>query len=108
MLGTPIVKDLILKGEIEQIKDIMTKSENLGMQTFDAALYKLYKSGKISLEEALRNADSQNNLRLRISLEETDSDTQDTSLSRLSLQNHDEEPAQDSSIEARMTSQHGR
>ncbi|PCH59821.1 MAG: type IV pili twitching motility protein PilT [Gammaproteobacteria bacterium] len=107
LLGTPIVKDLILKGEIEQIKDVMSKSENLGMQTFDAALYKLYKSGKISLEEALRNADSQNNLRLRISLEETDSGTQESSLSRLSLQNNDEEPAQGGSVEARMTNQLG-
>ena len=83
----------------------MTKSENLGMQTFDAALYKLYKAGKISLEEALRNADSQNNLRLRISLEETEADTQESGLSRLSLQNHDEDPAQAGSLEARMTSQ---
>lgn len=105
LLGTPIVKDLILKGEIEQIKDVMTKSENLGMQTFDAALYKLYKSGRISLEEALRNADSQNNLRLRISLEEKDGEVSESpSLSRLSLQTHDEPPA-GGSIEAAMTNQ---
>jgi len=70
LLGTPMISDLILKGEIGLIKDIMTKSENLGMQTFDGALYKLYKQGRISLDEALRNADSQNNLRLRISLDE--------------------------------------
>jgi twitching motility protein PilU len=70
LLGTPMISDLILKGEINKIKEIMAKSENIGMQTFDAALYKLYKDGRISLEEALRNADSQNNLRLRISLEE--------------------------------------
>ncbi|MCF6325501.1 MAG: PilT/PilU family type 4a pilus ATPase [Gammaproteobacteria bacterium] len=70
LLGTPMINDLILKGEISQIKEIMKKSENVGMQTFDTALYKLYKEGRISLEEALRNADSQNNLRLRISLEE--------------------------------------
>jgi len=112
LLGTPIVKDLILKGEIEQIKDIMTKSENLGMQTFDAALYKLYKASKISLEEALRNADSQNNLRLRISLEEKDagdnSSNSGSALGRLSLQNHDDEPDQTSSLEAHMTSQVGR
>ncbi len=72
LLGTPLVNDLILKGEIHSIKEIMKKSENIGMQTFDSALYKLYKDGRISLEEALRNADSQNNLRLRISLEEKD------------------------------------
>ena len=70
MLGTPLVCDLILKGEVSKIKEIMEKSENIGMQTFDGALFKLYKEGKISLEEALRNADSQNNLRLRISLSE--------------------------------------
>ena len=70
LLGTPMICDLILKGEVHKIKEIMEKSENIGMQTFDGALYKLYKSGQISLEEALRNADSQNNLRLRISLEE--------------------------------------
>ena len=70
LLGTPLVSDLILKGEVHKLKEVMEKSENLGMQTFDAALYRLYKEGRISLEEALRNADSQNNLRLRISLEE--------------------------------------
>ena len=70
LLGTPMICDLILKGEVHRIKEIMEKSENIGMQTFDGALYKLYKSGQITLEEALRNADSQNNLRLRISLEE--------------------------------------
>ncbi len=70
MLGTPLIQDLILKGEIHTIKEIMEKSTNLGMQTFDQALFKLYKDGQISLEEALRNADSQNNLRLKISLSE--------------------------------------
>jgi twitching motility protein PilU len=70
LLGTPMICDLILKGEVHKIKEIMEKSENIGMQTFDSALYNLYKSGRINLEEALRNADSQNNLRLRISLEE--------------------------------------
>ncbi|HEB62871.1 MAG TPA: PilT/PilU family type 4a pilus ATPase [Gammaproteobacteria bacterium] len=70
LLGTPLVADLILKSEISKIKEVMEKSENLGMQTFDTALYKLYREGRISFEEALRNADSQNNLRLRISLDE--------------------------------------
>jgi twitching motility protein PilU len=74
LIGTPLVSDLILKGEIDKIKDVMQKSENIGMRTFDSALYRLYKDGKISLEEALRNADSQNNLRLRISLEESDAE----------------------------------
>ena len=70
LLGTPLVCDLVLKGEVHAIKEVMEKSENIGMQTFDGAIYHLYREGKISIEEALRNADSQNNLRLRISLEE--------------------------------------
>jgi len=72
LLGTPLICDLIMKGEVGQIKEVMEKSENLGMKTFDGALFHMYKEGKISLEEALRNADSQNNLRLRISLSEKD------------------------------------
>ena len=70
LLGTPMICDLILKGEIHAIKEVMEKSENVGMRTFDAALYYLYKEGRITMEEALRNADSPNNLRLRIDLEE--------------------------------------
>ena len=70
LLGTPLVSDLLLKGDVHKIKEVMERSENLGMKTFDSALYALYNAGQISFEEALRNADSQNNLRLRISLEE--------------------------------------
>lgn len=83
LLGTPLISDLILKGEMHKIKEIMQKSENIGMQTFDAALYHIYKAGRITLDEALRNADSQNNLRLRISLEEKQGGKQadETSLS---------------------------
>jgi twitching motility protein PilU len=72
LLGTKTIQDLIYKGDIDSIKEIMAKSETLGMQTFDAALFKLYQSGKVSLEEALKNADSANNLRLRIKLAEGD------------------------------------
>lgn len=68
LLGTKTIQDLIYKGDIDSIKEIMAKSENLGMQTFDAALYQLQQAGKISLDEALKNADSANNLRLRIKL----------------------------------------
>lgn len=68
LLGTPLVSDLINKGEIEAIKEIMEKSEELGMQTFDSHLYRLYRDKKISLTEALRNADSPNNLKLQINL----------------------------------------
>ena len=70
LLGTKTIQELVLKSRFEDIKEIMEKSENLGMQTFDAALYHLYKAGKISEEEALSNADSANNLRLRIKLSE--------------------------------------
>lgn len=68
LLGTPTISELILRGEIEGIKEIMEKSANLGMQTFDLALFNLWKEGKISEEEALKNADSANNLRLKIKL----------------------------------------
>ena len=66
LLGTPMVADLILRGEIDGIKEIMQKSENMGMKTFDTALFELYREGLISEEEALRNADSPNNVRLKI------------------------------------------
>jgi len=70
MTDSPRVKDLIHKAQIAELKDAMEKSTNLGMQTFDQALFELYKSGKISLDEALKNADSANNLRLRVKLSE--------------------------------------
>lgn len=70
LLGTPLVLSLINRGEISQLKEVMEKSKNLGMQTFDQALEALYFDGKISLEEAIRNADSKNNLRLKIQLAE--------------------------------------
>ncbi len=69
LLGTPRVCDLIKNGEPDLIKEVMDKSENQGMQTFDLALYKLYKQGKISLDEAIKNADSKNNLRLKVTLD---------------------------------------
>jgi twitching motility protein PilU len=69
LLNTPLIADLIFKGEVGQIKDIMAKSTRLGMQTFDQALFYLYEEGTISYEEAMRNADSKNELRLRIKLE---------------------------------------
>lgn len=70
LLNTPRVADLIKQGKVDDVKEVMTKSEAQGMQTFDTALYRLYKEEKISLDEALKNADSKNNLRLRIQLEE--------------------------------------
>jgi twitching motility protein PilU len=71
LLGTPLVQDMIRRGDVHEIKEVMVKSENLGMQTFDNALYKLYQAGKIDLEEAERNADSPNNLRVKINLNST-------------------------------------
>ena len=77
LLGTPIVRDLIMKGDVGAIKEIMEKSEQQGMQTFDGHLYRLFREKKISLEEALRNADSASNLKLRINLSPSDkSDTE--------------------------------
>ncbi|MFT4632346.1 MAG: twitching motility protein PilU [Candidatus Pseudothioglobus sp.] len=70
LLGTPRAADLISKGDVSSLKELMEKSAEQGMQTFDMALFKLYKQGKISLEEALKNADSKNNLRLKITLDE--------------------------------------
>ena len=69
MLNSPLIADLIFKGEVGQIKEIMAKSTRLGMQTFDQSLFALYEEGAISYEEAMRNADSKNELRLRIKLE---------------------------------------
>ncbi len=68
MLNTPLISDLIAKGDISGMKPIMAKSRELGMQTFDQALLDLYQSGKISYDEALKNADSRNELRLQIKL----------------------------------------
>ena len=68
LLNTPLIGDNILKGQFHELKEIMKKSRELGMQTFDQALYDLYNEGAISYEEALRNADSMNELRLQIKL----------------------------------------
>ncbi|MFT5083202.1 MAG: twitching motility protein PilU [Lentisphaeria bacterium] len=68
LLGTKTIQELILKSRLDEIKPIMEKSENLGMQTFDTALFRLYMAGTIALDEAIANADSANNLRLRIKL----------------------------------------
>jgi len=69
LLNSPLVSDLIFKGEVNGIKEAMSKSNEMGMQTFDQALFNLYESGQISYEDALRNADSMNDLRLRIKLQ---------------------------------------
>jgi twitching motility protein PilU len=68
MLNSPLIQDLIFKGEVHEIKEIMKKSKELGMQTIDQHLFDLYEGGQISYEDALRNADSVNELRLMIKL----------------------------------------
>src|SRR3982750_2650111 len=68
LLNTPLVSDMIFKGEVGEIKEIMKKSRNLGMQTFDQALFDLFESNAISFDDAIRNADSANDLRLQIKL----------------------------------------
>jgi len=69
MLQSPLISDLIFKGEVSKIKDVMARSNRLGMKTFDQALFDLYEAALISYEDALRNADSKNELRLRVKLE---------------------------------------
>jgi twitching motility protein PilU len=101
LLGTKTIQELILKGRFTEIKEIMEKSENLGMQTFDGALFKLYVAGKISFDDAIANADSPNNLRLRIklagdshvapSVEVVKAATKATSFSELSLEKLDDD-----------------
>jgi len=69
LLHSPLVQDLIFKGEVVRIKEVMARSNRLGMKTFDQSLFELYEQGHISYEEALRSADSKNELRLRVKLE---------------------------------------
>ena len=77
LLNTPLMSDLIFKGHVHEIKELMAKSNELGMHTFDQALFDLYESGRITYEDALRNADSLNDLRLRIKLESKGSRKED-------------------------------
>ncbi|WP_374510368.1 PilT/PilU family type 4a pilus ATPase [Niveibacterium sp.] len=74
LLNSPLISDLIFKGEIAEIKDLMKRSRELGMQTFDQSLFELYEQGLITYEDALRNADSINDLRLQIKLNSKHSD----------------------------------
>jgi twitching motility protein PilU len=77
LLNTPLIADLIFKGEVAEIKEIMKKSRNLGMQTFDQALFDGFETNQITFEDALRNADSVNDLRLQIKLNSQRAKTQD-------------------------------
>jgi twitching motility protein PilU len=69
MLNSPLIQDLIFRGEVAKIKEVMSRSNRMGMKTFDQALFDLYEQGHISYEDALRNSDSKNELRLRVKLE---------------------------------------
>ena len=77
MLNSPLISELIFKGEVHEIKEIMKKSRELGMQTFDQALFDLFENGRITYEDALRNADSINDLRLQIKLHSKESKDRD-------------------------------
>ena len=77
MLNSPLMADLIFKGEVTEIKDLMKRSREMGMQTFDAALFDLYEEDAITYEDALRYADSVNDLRLKIKLESKNASTRD-------------------------------
>jgi twitching motility protein PilU len=87
LLNSPLISDMIFKGEVHEIKGIMAKSRELGMQTFDQHLFDLYESGDISYEDALRNADSMNELRLNIKLNSKDTKDKDvmTGIEHLNL-----------------------
>ena len=77
MLNSPLISDLVFKGEVSEIKEVMKRSRNLGMQTFDQALFDAYENQLVSYEDALRNADSLNDLRLQIKLNSQRAKTQD-------------------------------
>ncbi len=79
LLNSPLIAELIFRGNVHEIKEIMKKSREMGMQTFDAALFELYEAGKISYEDALRNADSMNELRLQIKIDSAEAQNRDFS-----------------------------
>ena len=92
MINSPLMADLIFKGNVHDIKELVAKSNEMGMQTFDQALFNLYEAGRIKYEDALRNADSVNDLRLRIKLEGKDSSKQDLmeGLDNISMEESDD------------------
>jgi twitching motility protein PilU len=90
LLNSPYISDLIQKGKIDYVKDAMDQSTESGMMTFDQSLFKLYKEGKISREEAIKNADSKNNVGLQIRLSESgEGGASQVSLAELAI--HDDE-----------------
>jgi twitching motility protein PilU len=95
LLNTPTVAELLSKGQSAAIKPVMDKSRELGMQTFDQALFDLYDAGHISYEEAIRNADSTNELRLAIKLKSKKGEPSTASSMSLSMEEKEEEPAEE-------------
>lgn len=95
LLNSPLVADLILKGETGMVKDAMAKSVELGMQTFDQALFTLCEEGRITEEDALRNADSYNELRLRFKLHGKHAAAEDNNARVDALSLHEEEPEEE-------------
>jgi twitching motility protein PilU len=91
LLGSPMIADLVLKGDIDGIKEVMEKSGNIGMKTFDGALFDLYKEGLVSEEDALRNADSVNNVRLKIKFAKEGGDLEEDNAMGLSLESLEED-----------------
>jgi twitching motility protein PilU len=93
LINSPLIADLILKGEVHNIKEIMGKSREMGMVTFDQALFDLLEAGKVTMDEALKNADSANELRLKVKLQGKDSKGKDAlgGLDHLSLEQEEEE-----------------
>jgi twitching motility protein PilU len=92
MINSPLMADLIRKGEVHKMKSLMTKSRQMGMQTFDQSLFDLYKAGQITYEDAINYADSANELRLMIKLGDNkgvDADEMSSSLSGVTIQETD-------------------
>jgi len=90
MINSPLISDHIRKGEVHLIKELMARSTDLGMQTFDQALFELYVKGEISYDDALLHADSANDLRLRIKLHEKDADSLTESTEGLQVEMDDD------------------
>jgi len=95
MINSPLMADLIFRGEVHEMKELIGKSNELGMQTFDQSLFELYENGEITYEDALRNADSVNDIRLRIKLESKGSQDHDLmyGLDKISMQEQDDKSA---------------
>jgi twitching motility protein PilU len=98
LLNSPFVADLIFKGEVHALKELMAKSKELGMQTFDQALFDLHEAGEVSYEDALRNADSVSELKLTIKLNSKRARADDTK-PKIELSLHEEKKEEESSLE---------